>query len=286
MKFEQITDAIANHGEGPVWWAATSEMRFLDMLAGEVIALDQAGNTRRLTVGAQVAACLRPRVGGGAIVARTRDIAVCRDEDLTDLTTVTGDFIDEAKRFNEGGCDPDGRFYAGNMSWKKTVGESALYCLADTQSEPELVLDGVTTSNGIGFSPDHRLAYYNDTETMTTSVFDYSPEEGLTNRRVFVKYAAKDGRPDGLCIDSEGGVWVAMNRAGHVRRYSPEGTMDACIDVPATMTTALAFGGNDLGTIFVTTSCLSAPDEEKTRAGALFAGNFGIKGLAPLAFGN
>lgn len=284
MKLEQITESISFHGEGPVWWAATKKMRFLDMLAGDVLEVDESGNYQRFPTGSDVVACIRPRRSGGAIVARTRDVAICAEEDLSDIKTLTGDFIEESKRFNEGGCDPHGRFYIGNLSWQKKVGGSQMYQLVPGNDSAKLVLDGLTTSNGIGFSPDGSLAYYNDTETMTTSVFDYD-ENGLANRRAFVKYKDGEGRPDGLCVDAEGGVWIAMNRAGHIRRYDPNGSLSERIDLPVTMTTAVSFGGEDLSTIFVTTSRDGLADGEEPAAGALFAEKIGVRGLEPLAFG-
>ena len=284
MRMEQITDSISFHGEGPVWWEQTKEIRFLDMLSGDVLAVDKSGNHRRLPVGAEVVACIRPRKNGGAIVARTRDVALCENEDLSDLKTITGDFIDASKRFNEGGCDPHGRFYIGNMSWQKKIGTSQMYRISPGADSPEPVLDGLTTSNGIAFSPDGTLAYYNDTETMVTSVFDYTFEGGLQNRRDFARYRDGEGRPDGLCVDAEGGVWIAMHRAGHIRRYDPEGRLSERIDLPVTMATAVGFGGNDLSILFVTTSRNDVANGDEPAAGALFAEKIGVKGLEPLPF--
>ncbi len=289
IRSERVTDSLAYHGEGPVWWTATRQLRFLDMLAGQVIALNLDGSHGRIDVGADVVACLRPRATGGAIIARTRDIAIADKEDLSDIRPITETFIEQRFRFNEGGCDPDGRFYIGNMAWQKAVGEAAFYCIeadeAAGQAQPRQLFGDVTTSNGIAFSPDGKLAYYNDTETMRTDVFDYDAQSGLHNRRPFVQFVDGEGRPDGLCVDVEGGVWVAMNKANAIRRYDSDGKLDEIIEFPVRQTTACTFGGPDLDTLYVTTSREGLDPQEEPAAGSLYAAHPGIKGLAPLPFG-
>ena len=129
MRAERITDSVTYHGEGPVWWVATGELRFVDMLHGAVVALAESGATHRLPVGSPVAAVIRPRTGGGAIVARERDIALARSEDLSDLAPVTPDFVPKGQRLNEGGCDPLGRFLVGGMAYARTPGASNVWRL-------------------------------------------------------------------------------------------------------------------------------------------------------------
>lgn len=288
IRSDRVTDSLAYHGEGPVWWAATQQLRFVDMLAGQVIALNLDGSHARIDVGAEVVACLRPRADGGAIVARTRDVAIADQDDLSDIRPITEAFIAQRFRFNEGGCDPDGRFYIGNMAWQKAVGQAALYCVAPEvvtgEQEPRKVFGDVTTSNGLAFSPDGKLAYYNDTETMRTDVFDYDIEQGLHNRRAFVQFADGEGRPDGLCVDVEGGVWVAMNKANAVRRYASDGKLDAIVEFPVRQTTACDFGGPDLDMLFVTTSREGLDPDDEPAAGSLFVVDPGVKGLPPLPF--
>lgn len=282
MKAEQFTGVLSYHGEGAVWWQATGEVRFVDMLAGVVVAVDADAVSYRMPVGSKVAACLRPRLGGGAVLARENDIAICRREDLSDLVTLTGTIIDVGQRFNEGNCDPDGRFYAGTMAYDRTPGVAALYRVGQgTRAVP--AIDSVTTSNGLGFSPDGTLAYYNDTATGRTAVYDYGIRTGLTNPRTFVAYPAKTDRPDGLCVDAEGGVWVAMFRGGVVRRFLPTGELDAVIEVPVRLVTSCAFGGENLETLFITTSRENLTDPEDS-AGAVFRASVGIRGMQPLPF--
>lgn len=281
---QRVTDSLAYHGEGPVWWAATGQLRFVDMLAGQVIAVNPDGSHARLDTGADVVACLRPRAGGGAIIARTRDVVVCSCENLSDITALTGEFVSHKFRFNEGNCDPNGRFYIGTLAWHKDPGSAALYCIDPADPQPRQVLDGLTTSNGLGFSPDASLAYFNDTQSLETSIFDYSSQDGLTNRRPLVRYGPDEGRPDGLCVDAEGGVWVAMNKAGHIRRYGADGVLEQRYDLPVRQVTAVAFGGENLDTLFITTSRENLPADEQPAAGSLFAIQPGVLGQMPLTY--
>ena len=184
---------------------------------------------------------------------------------------------------NEGGCDPDGRFYAGSMAYSKTPGAATLHRL-DPSGEVDLVLEGVSTSNGLAWSPDGSRAYYNDTPTRQVAVFDYSREEGLTNRRVLVDVLDGEGKPDGLTVDAEGGIWVAVISHGQIHRYTPEGRLDEVIEVPAQKTTACTFGGPGLDRLYITTSWEGMERGEDPLAGALFAAEPGVRGLATLPF--
>ena len=284
MRADRVTPVIAYHMEGPVWWAATGEVRLLDMLAGVVICLGKNGQPRRLTVGSKVVACLRPRTAGGAIVARERDFAVADSEDLSDLRSLTGDIIPPGLRFNEGNCDPGGRFYCGTMAYDRTVGVASLLVLEPGETRPRPLLEQVTTSNGLGFSPDGGTAYYVDTHEMRIDALDYDLQSGLTGRRPFVRFREDDGHPDGLCVDTEGGVWVAMNKAGHVRRYDSHAHQDGRVDVGARQVTACAFGNDELSTLYITTSRENLPDGADPDAGALFAIQPGVTGQPPLPF--
>ena len=183
---------------------------------------------------------------------------------------------DERVRMNEGGCDPDGRFYCGSMAYDQTPGAAALYRL-DPDRTVRAVLAGVTVSNGLEWSPDGALAYYNDTATHRVDVFDYDTTTGLTGRRPFVELP-DDGRPDGLTVDAQGGVWVALSGGGAVHRYTPEGVLDEVVELPTPKVTACTLGGPALDQLFVTTSREGlAPDEDPV-AGSLFRARVDVPG--------
>ncbi len=142
-----------------------------------------------------------------------------------------------------------------------------------------VVLQDVTISNGLEWSPDGSRAYYTDTETHRVDVFGYERESGLTNRRVFAEVPAEDGRPDGLSVDADGGVWVALNRGGMVRRYTPSGVIDDVVELPVRGVTACTFGGPQLDQLFITTSREGLAPGEDPPAGALFQASVGVRGL-------
>jgi sugar lactone lactonase YvrE len=274
MRAEQVTDPVAYHGEGPVWSERWGGLRWVDLLAGDVLSLRPDGTVERRHVGT-VAAALRPRSRGGAVIGVERGFAL--EEPDGTLTTLAELWTDPGVRMNEGGCDPHGRFYCGSMAYDRTPGGGALYRL-DPDGSTHVVLEHVTISNGLEWSPDGSRAYYTDTETHRVDVFDYDREAGLTNRRALVHVPPDDGRPDGLTVDAEGGVWVALNRSGTVRRYTPQGTADAVVEVPPRQVTACTFGGERLDRLYMTTSRENLPPGEDPLAGSLFVAEVGVRG--------
>jgi sugar lactone lactonase YvrE len=272
MRVEQVTDPVAYHGEGPVWSERWSGLRWVDMLAGDVLSLADDGAIDRRHVD-RIAAALRPRAEGGAVIGVERGFAL---EDAGGTLTYLDElWTDHGLRMNEGGCDPDGRFYCGSMAYDKRPGAAALYRL-DPDRSVKVVLENVTVSNGLDWSPDGSLAYYNDTDTGRVDIFDYEPEAGLSGRRPFVETEA---RPDGLTVDAEGGVWVALSNAGAVRRYTADGALDDVVELPVTKVTACAFGGPRLDELFITTSREGLDTGVEPAAGSLFRTVPGVTGL-------
>ena len=277
---EQLTEPVAYHGEGPVWSPSWGGLRWVDMLAGDILSLDADGSVSRRHVD-RIAAVVRPRLSGGAVIAIERGFALeAADGGLTRL----GDLWDgNGVRMNEGGCDPDGRFYSGSMAYDQHPGAGSLYRL-DPDRAVTVVLEDVTISNGLEWTPDGRLAYYVDTPTHQISVFDYDREAGLTGRRVFVDIPADRGGPDGLCVDEHGGVWVALFGGGAVHRYTAEGMLDEIVEVPARQVTACTFGGPGLDQLFITTSRENLDPGDDPRAGAVFGFEPGVSGLSVRPF--
>jgi sugar lactone lactonase YvrE len=275
VRAEQVTGPVTYHGEGPVWSESWGGLRWVDMLAGDVLSLAADGTIDRRHVG-NVAAALRPRRQGGAVIAVERGFAL---EDADGVIRYLGElWTDTHVRMNEGGCDPDGRFYCGSMAYDQRPGAGALYRL-DPDDSVHVVLENVTISNGLEWSPDGSLAYYNDTPTQRVDVFDYDGESGLTGRRPFAEIPAEAGGPDGLTVDEEGGVWVALYGGGAVRRYNPEGVLDEVIEVPAEQVTACTFGGSNLDQLFITTSREGLGGGEDPLAGSVFRSAVGVASL-------
>jgi sugar lactone lactonase YvrE len=164
------------------------------------------------------------------------------------------------------------------MAYDKRPGAGALYRL-DPGGSMRVVLEDVTISNGLEWSPDGSRAYYNDTAMQRVDVFDYDREGGLTGRRGFVDLSAEGLRPDGLTVDGEGRVWVAFSNGGAVRCYSPEGQLAEVIELPVRKVTACTFGGSGLDQLFITTSREGLEPGAEPQAGSLFRAAAGVTGI-------
>jgi sugar lactone lactonase YvrE len=279
MLAEQVTEPVAHHGEGPVWSARWGGLRWVDMLAGDVLSLQDDGSVCRRHV-AQVVAALRPRSRGGAVLGIERGFAL---EDADGVVTPLDPLWDgDDVRMNEGACDPEGRFYCGSMAYDQQRGAASLYRL-DPDGTTHTVLEGVTVSNGLDWSPDGSRAYYDDTDTHRVDVFDYAPDTGLTRRRPFAEIP-DGGRPDGLTVDADGGIWVALADRGAVWHFTADGRHDEVVELPARKVTACTFGGPQLDQLFITTSREGLQPGEQPLAGALFRADVGLRGLAVREF--
>jgi sugar lactone lactonase YvrE len=275
---ERITQSLVYHGEGPMWDG--SVLRWVDMLAGDVLRLSPEGGVTRQHVG-EVAAALRPRVGGGLVIAIERGFALI-DRGSDDVVALPPVWDDPGIRMNEGGCDPDGRFYCGSMAYDARPGAGSLYRL-DLDRSVHVILTGVTISNGLVFAPDGKVVYYIDTPTQRVDAFDYA-DGAFANRRPVVRIDREQGSPDGMTVDAEGGLWVALYRGSAVHRYEPDGTLTEVIDVPARQVTACTFGGADLDELYITTSRENLAEGDDPQAGSLFRARPGVRGLAALPF--
>ncbi|KGI80475.1 gluconolactonase [Actinopolyspora erythraea] len=273
---EQVTENCAEHGEGPVWDETTGQLHWVDMLAGDLLTMAPGGVVGRTKVGT-VAAVARPVVGGGLVLALERGFALLRPgrqtpESLPEL------WNDPSVRMNDGGCDALGRFYAGSMAYDESPGRGTLWRL-DGELRAEPVLEGVTISNGLAWTPDGATAYYVDTPTRRVDRFDVAPESGeLHGRRPAVRVPEELGAPDGLTLDAEGCLWVALWQGGAVHRYSPDGELLTRVELPTPQVTACAFGGPALDTLYITTSRQGIEEREDPHAGALFRFTPGVRG--------
>ena len=283
MLVEAITGPIARHGEGVIWDSAEGLVRWVDMLAGDVLSIAPGkSETHRFHAG-RVVTALRPRRHGGLVLGMERGFALL-DAEFTQEAPVVELWSDPSVRMNDGGCDPAGRFFCGSMAYDGAFGRGRLYRL-DPDGTVTTVLRGVTISNGIAWTPDGGMAYYIDSFTQCIDAFDYDVERGkLTGRRVVAEIPERDGTPDGMTIDADGFLWVAIWGGGAVRRYAPNGRLDGVIQVPARLVTACSFGGPNLDELYITTSRLDLGEEAEPLAGALFRCRPGTRGPAPHLF--
>jgi sugar lactone lactonase YvrE len=286
---QQLTGPVAFHAEGPVWSPSWGGLRWVDMFAGDVLSmgLDDSGlegsasdDIGRRHVGA-IAAALRPRRGGGAVIAVERGFVL--EDAAGELHPLPDLWTDPSLRMNEGSCDPDGRFYCGSMARDKGVGRGSMYRL-DADGTTSLLFGGSTISNGLAWSPDGSIAYYIDTETRRVDMFDYTKDSGLTARRTFVEITGTPGSPDGMTVDAQGYVWVALYGGSAVRRYRPDGILDGVIELPVTNVTACTFAGAGLDDLVITTSREGVPEGAQPEAGSLFHSRPGVTGLPAAEF--
>ncbi len=283
MRAEEISAPHAFHAEGPCWHREWGGLKYVDMLAGDVLSLREDGDVDRVHVGS-IAAVVRPRGRGGAIVATERGFALADEADLSDIQAMQPIWSDPDIRFNEGGCDPMGNFYCGTMSYEQTPGAGSMYLLT-VEGMASQVITGLGVSNGLGWTGLGDKGFHNDTPTRVVSTFDWTPEDGIVDRRPFVTLPDDvEGKPDGLCVDEQDGVWVALYGGSAVHRYSPDGVLDVVIELPVTNVTACTFGGDDLRTLFVTTTRENVPDGEQPLAGAVFRCEPGVGGLPARPF--
>jgi sugar lactone lactonase YvrE len=283
---EIAIDSRATLGEGPVWDEQRQLLLWLDILPGLVHRFDPAtGSDDVFRVGKPVGSAGLRRSGG--LVLAVEDGFALLDEDWQRVGQAVVEHPGPRARFNEGKCDPAGRFLAGTMAYDLTPGEGSLYRL-DPDLTVTKLLDGVTISNGLTWSADGTTMYYIDSPTQGVDAFDYDPGTGrLTNRRRIVDIPTTAGLPDGMTIDAEGCLWVALYGGAAVHRYTPEGRLDTTLSFPVTNITCPVFGGPRLGLLYVT-SARDGLDERQLaaqpHAGAVFTADVGAQGLPGLRF--
>ncbi len=267
----RATDVRTHHGECPVWWPDGSGLRLVDMLAGELLQVLGHHEVVRVNVG-ETAAAPRPRRAGGVVLGVGRGF-VMLDSRCVPEREVRDVCDGPSLRMNDGGCDPWGSYWCGTAGGG--VDEGALYRL-DPDGTVARMQRGVTTSNGLAWSPDGTRAYYVDSRLGRVDVVDVSADGTWRRRRPFV--VAPRGVPDGLTVDSEGGVWVALWDGGAVVRFSEDGDLDRVVEVPTPRVTACTLGGDDHRTLYVTTS-QHGLDHDDGCAGAVFETRVDVPGL-------
>jgi sugar lactone lactonase YvrE len=280
LSADLVVDAHATLGEGARWDLADRRLYWVDIVAPALHVYDPATDTDRVVPVDRYLGAVAPRASGGLIAAVQEGFATL------DPTTGAVDLLtavhasDSGLRMNDGNCDPQGRFWAGSMALDERPGAGSLYRL-DPDGSVVTMLTDVTISNGIVWSPDEATVYYIDTPTRRVDAFSFDPDEGtIRDRRPIVSVPAGPGSPDGMTIDADGCLWVALYGGSAVHRYTPNGVLDAVLPIPATATTCCAFGGADLDVLYITTAAKGTPPGAvEPHAGGLFAVDPGVRGL-------
>jgi sugar lactone lactonase YvrE len=269
VQASRLLDVAAEHAEGIGWDPAHDRLLFVDIPTGRVFSHDPRANITVIHQLHREVSYVHPTFDGELVVAVREGIAfLAHDGALQSLAAPLVSALDT--RMNDGNVDPRGRLFVGSMAYDAAPGAACLYRL-DWTGRLSTELTGVTISNGIDWSPDGSLAYYIDSATRRVDVFDYNLDHGeLSRRRPFAVIGAHLGLPDGLTVDSAGGVWVALFGGGQVRRYAPDGELDCVVEVPgASLVTSCCFGGPALDELYISTSTESlTPQQLNTQPGA------------------
>lgn len=283
------SDVTAEHGEGVVWDQARSELLWVDVGAGRLhrgrpgpLAVEHLGS---IDLGCPLGA-VAPAEDGGWIAAAGPGFARLRPDG--GLTWVARPAAGQPQlRMNDGACDPSGRFWAGTMEYAETPGAGTLYRL-DPDGTCTPMVPGTTISNGLGWSLDAGTLWFADSGSATVDAFDFDAQAATVSaRRTVVAFDPRDGVPDGLTVDAQDHIWVAIWDAGEVRRYSPDGDLVARVRLPVSRPTSCCFGGVDLDILFVSTARAGLSAEaliDEPDAGRLFRARTGVRGVAQPAF--
>ncbi len=286
-----LVDARAGLGEGPVWDPQSNRLIWLDLVDWWNRADDPTSVVHVHDPDGGAGQAIEVAGGIGSVALRSAGgLVVAGGDGFGTLDLGSGTFRPVAPlglekaghRFNDGGCDPQGRFWAGTAQRSSgRPGECALYRL-DTDWQVEKTLSGVTVSNGIGWSPDGEVMYYIDTPTGRIDRFRFDGESGsLGPREVLAEVPDRLGVPDGLAVDAQGCVWVAVWGSSRVLRFTPRGRLDSEVVLPVSIPTSCAFGGPDLATLYITSAWATLTDEQLSRephAGGVFATDVGVEG--------
>jgi sugar lactone lactonase YvrE len=299
LTWEVALAAGAELGERPVWNPNTNCLIWVDINAGELHQLDPqlvsataggAGTCDSVIAadGVPVGAAA-PRANGGYVLAAADGFRLIGADGAALSPPLRPQGMPENVRFNDGLCDPAGRFWAGTAATDGQAGTGSLYRL-DVDGSVAEIFCAVTESNGLGWSPDATVFYYTDSGEPQSRVraFDFDLRSGtLANERDLIWFAPGDGIADGLVVDTDGCLWIAMWGGGAVRRYSADGELLELYPVPASQPTCPGFGGPDLADLYVTTAwegLETGQREAEPLAGHLLRARPGARGLATACY--
>jgi len=274
-------------GEGPHWVSSEGKLYWVDIVAGTVCSVDSEGdNFNSIDLNEPVGAVVACR-GGGLLAAM--ESGIYRIDDTGARACIANPEHDKpGNRFNDGKCDSLGRFWVGSLA---TDGEQRAGKLwrVDPNGQCTMMENGLSISNGLGWSPDNRRFYLTDSGCSTIFVYDYDLTTGLiSGKRTFVVSAEGDGVPDGLCVDAQGFIWSAQWDGACVIRYDPDGNIERRVPLPVPRPTSCAFGGATNQTLYITSARTGLSCETLQTApcsGHVFGLNLTVPGMQVNMFG-
>ncbi len=280
MEVEVIADEACLCGEGPIWHGGERRLYWQDSTTGRLFRYDPGAQNHEQVLKTDYIGATTVQADGSLLVFGT-DCGVWRFHD-GQLTTFIEPMPGES-RFNDVAADPVGRVFAGSVpvddpeqpGQHKRLGRLYLF---DTDLSVKVVEQDLGCANGIGFSLDNNTMYYVDSLAHAIHAYDYDLQTGgITSRRIFAPID-EPLLPDGLTVDAEGCIWLALWDGGCVRRYSPGGELMQTVKLPTPLTTSLMFGGEALDELYVTSAGGDKKDSNGQTAGALFRLRPGVKG--------
>ncbi len=285
---ELLVEKDALVGEGSIWHVDEQVLYWVDILSHELYVYDPANGSHRIIATCQSVGTVVVRKSGGLVVALHNGFAHLDldSEKITPLGTDPERTI-PANRFNDGKCDPAGRLWAGTMEFKGAKGQGALYCF-DTDHSVSKKISSVSVSNGIVWTADYRTMYFIDSGLNNVRAYDYDIDSGdIGNERV-VAQNEDAGVFDGMAIDAEGMLWIAVYGGSCVKRYNPQdGALLRELQLPMDNVTSCAFGGANLDELYVTSACQGFDEEAKKAqplAGSLVRLDPGVQGVPSHVF--
>jgi len=284
LRIETLTAPPATIGESPVWMPESGDILWVDMPVGRIHFTSlRTGGTRTVQT---------PTYLGAVAAAASGDCFVaCREGFAWILATGRFTFVwsglSNNERMNDAKCDPVGRLWAGSLDFDFRPGEGKLWSIVDGE-QPRLRLDGLTQPNGLAWSPDAATFYLIDSAERELTAFDFDPISGsIAHRRVIHRFPEGEGYADGMTVDEDGCLWIAMWGAGAIVRLAPDGALLDRISVPRALPTSCAFVGDQRDRLVVT-SAADAPELREgtsSEGGLLLISGLGTRGLTSPLFG-
>lgn len=289
IDLEIITDHKCLLGEGPVWDATSKTIYWIDILNGQIHQYATEQQTHKTIHVHQMIGSLAVCTNGNMIAALQNGFALINQETHEIKMIADPENHLPNNRFNEGKCDPAGRFWAGTMSLSEDSGVGNVYMMQNGLA-PVKKIESVSISNGMAWSSDYQTFYYIDSPTMQVVAYDYDKATGqISNKRTVVKIEKEEGIPDGMTIDNQGMLWIAHWDGWQVTRWNPHtGEKLYTIKLPVAKVTSCTFGGPTFEDLYITSANVGLSESELVQqplAGSLFVlRNCGFKGLPAFEF--